>query len=68
MNWKLLIFFIVSLFAILYLVIFWENRCERVKFHFFNQKMNISLGLLLFMVFLDTSIIVALLIWLLDVF
>jgi len=68
MNLKLLLFFIVVLFTLLYFVEFWENRHTRVSFHMFNHKIDISLGLLLVAVFLDGAILTLLLTWLLGYF
>jgi len=65
MDLKLLIFFIVILFTLLYFVVFWENRHEKIHFHFFSQKIDINLGLLMFAVFLDGIIITLLILWLL---
>jgi hypothetical protein len=62
---KPLIFFIVTLITLTYFVTFWQNRNERVKFRLFNQKVDISVGLLAVGIFLDGAIISALLIWLL---
>ncbi len=66
MDWKIILFFIVILFTLLYLVEFWENRHQKVTFHLFGQKMEITLGLLLFAVFLDGAIIASLFFWLLN--
>ncbi len=66
MNLKLIVFFVVILFTLLYFVEFWENRHQKVEFHLFGQKMEITLGLLLFAVFLDGAIIAGLLYWLLS--
>ena len=68
MDWKLLLFFIVILFALLYLVMFWENRHEKAHVHFFGQKLDMNLALLMIAVFLDGVIITLLLIWLLGLF
>jgi hypothetical protein len=68
MNWKLLLFFIVILFALLYVVLFWENRHEKIHFHIFNQKTDMNLGLLMAAVFLDGIIITLILTWLLGYF
>jgi len=65
MNLKLLLFFIVSLFTLLYLVQFWENRHSRASFHMFGQKIDMNLGLLLLAVFLDGAILALLITWLL---
>jgi hypothetical protein len=65
MNLKLLFFFIVILFTLLYFVQFWENRHEKVTFHIFGQKVEMNLGLLLVAVFLDGAILSLLIIWIL---
>ena len=57
MNWKLILFFIITLFTLLYLVEFWENRHTKINFQMFGQKIEMTLGLLLFAVFLDGSIL-----------
>jgi len=65
MDWKTLIFFAVAVLTLTYFFAFWQNRHERVKFHFFKQKIDISLGLLAISIFLDGAMLSALLIWLL---
>lgn len=65
MNWKLLLFFIASLFTLLYFVQFWENRHNKTSFHMFGQKIDMNLGLLLLAVFLDGAILGILMMWLL---
>jgi hypothetical protein len=65
MNLKLLLFFIVSLFTLLYFVQFWENRHSKAVFHIFGQKIEMNFGLLLLAVFLDGAILAILLAWLL---
>lgn len=65
MDWKLLLFFIVILFTLLYFVLFWNNRHEKVHFHIFSQKTDMNLGLLMAAVFLDGIILTLLLAWLL---
>ena len=67
MDWKLILFFIVILFTLIYFVVFWENRHEKTHFHFFSQRIDINLGLLMLAVFLDGAIITLLLLWLLDI-
>lgn len=68
MNWKLILFFIITLFTLLYLVEFWENRHTKINFQMFGQKIEMTLGLLLFAVFLDGSILTLIILWLLGVF
>lgn len=68
MNWKLLLFFIISLFTLLYLMEFWENRHTKINFELFGQKIEMNLGLLLFAVFLDGAILTLITLWLLGFF
>lgn len=68
MNWKLILFFIITLFTLLYLVEFWENRHTKINFQMFGQKIEMTLGLLLFAVFIDGSILTLIILWLLGVF
>ena len=68
MGWKLLLFFIVILFTLLYLLMFWENRHEKTHVRFFNQKLDMNLALLMIAVFLDGAVITLLLSWLLGLF
>lgn len=65
MDWKTLIFFAVAVLTLTYFFVFWQNRHERVKFNFFKQKIDISLGLLALSIFLDGIIIAMLINWLL---
>lgn len=64
--WKTVLFFAVVFFTLLYFLLFYENRHETVTFHFFHQKIQISLGLLAFGIFLDGAILAGLLIWLMN--
>jgi len=63
-NLKLIIFFFVALFILIYLAIFWHNRHEKIEFHLFSKKIEINLGIMAFGVFLDGAILTALLFWL----
>lgn len=65
MDWKLLLFFIVAFLTLLYFSLFWKNRYEKISLHFFKDKVDVSLGLLMLAVFLDGALIAALLLWLL---
>jgi len=65
MDWKLILFFIVTLFTLLYFGLFWKNRHEKINLRFFKDKIDVSLGLLMLAVFLDGALIAALLLWLL---
>lgn len=65
MNWKLILFFIVILSILMYIVMFFENRNEKTHFKFFGKKMDMNVGLLMLVTFLDGAILAALLVWLL---
>jgi len=65
MNLKLIIFFVVAVFTLMYLVTFWNNRGKKIKFTVFNHEIEINLGLLAFSIFLDGMIIAILINWLL---
>ena len=62
---KLILFFVVAVFTLLYLALFWDNRNEKIHLHFFHQKIDTRLGLMMFAIFLDGIILALLLTWLL---
>ncbi|PIZ73815.1 hypothetical protein COY07_01590 [Candidatus Peregrinibacteria bacterium CG_4_10_14_0_2_um_filter_43_11] len=64
MNYKLIIFFVVSLLLLIYLRLFLHNRKKQVELKVMNQKTEMSLGWLAFTVFLDGAIFALVGIWL----
>lgn len=62
---NLIVFFIIAVLTLTYLLSFWQNRRGKVVLQLFNQKIEMSLGLLMFGVFIDSAILSALLLWLL---
>jgi len=65
MDLKLILFFIVTLLTLLYFRLFWKNRHQKIDLHFFKDKVDVSLGLLMLSVFLDAVLITVLFLWLL---
>lgn len=68
MDYKLIIFFIVAVLLATYLHVFWDNRKEKITFHFFHRKTDAKLGLILLGVFLDGAIFALIFIWLMGYF
>ena len=65
MNWKIILFFIAILSVLMYIMMFFENRHVKTHIHIFGQKIDINVGLLILVTFLDGAIITGLLVWLL---
>jgi hypothetical protein len=65
MDFKTILFFIVTFFLLSYLLIIWENRHIKTELTCFGKKLPIGQGLLLLGVLIDGMIFGAAYFWLL---